>query len=262
MEYTSKCYPQEYKDNYYKLTKSEKLEENITFEMLEETINNIRSSEKRTKYIYKEENINTRFHMIEWIERICIYLNLSNDVFYTTVDIFDEILKKFNFNLSNDDLILIGLTCIFISFKLHDGKSISIEFLLKTFTNDKFDRDDLLMTEILILKTLNFKIPKNYFLNFLNCVIGIISPSLEYMNEIYKRVKDVYKIMIYNSTYEKYDILLSYLSVIYYVIENLDLSSSIIYKDETICKFEKIVRKYRLNFKRVLLIAELMRSAI
>jgi hypothetical protein len=94
MEYIFKCYPQVYNYNHYKTTQ---LEENITLEMLQETINNIRCSEKRITYINKDENINTRFHMIERIKRICIYLNLSDDTFYTAVDIFDEILKKILF---------------------------------------------------------------------------------------------------------------------------------------------------------------------
>jgi hypothetical protein len=128
-----------------------------------------------------------------------------------------------------------------------------IEFLLNTFTHNKFDRDDLLMTEILIFKTLSFRIPKNYFLNFINCVIAIISSNSEYASKIYQNVKDVYKIMIYNPTYEKYDILISYLSVIYYVV-----FSSNIYLDEVICKFEIIISKYRLNFKRVKLVAEII----
>jgi hypothetical protein len=236
----------------------ERLENNISLETLKDIVSNIKNLPQKTKYTYTAKNVANRLQMLEWIENVCIYLNLSDDTLYTTIEIYDEVLKKFFYNLSNDDFVLIGLTCIFISSKLHEGKTINIDFLLKAIVHGKFERDDLLMTELLILKTLNFRIPINYFLSFVNCLLGMILPTLDCVisNKIYKNIKSMYSMIKYDFQFEKYDKLLIYTSLVYFGVSELEMNSKMKF-DEIIIKLTKCVKMYRVKLNRSILITKL-----
>jgi hypothetical protein len=225
---------------------TEELNDDISLEEMNEIVLNIRDITLPTKHTYSQQNLFVRCQMLNYIDRICSNLDISDDTFFIAVDIFDEVSKKFNFSLTNDDFTLIGLTSIFLACKIYDGKSIDLNFMMETLGQGKFERDDFLMTEILILKTLNFRIPKNYFVDFVNCTLKFILPSLTCIKsrELYRKIKDNYKKSLYQA-FEKNDVLMYYLSIIYNTIARSDklFDNALI-----IANLTKLAKFYKIRF--------------
>jgi hypothetical protein len=197
----------------------ERVNPNTTNEDLNEVIKTIRSNRSSKKF----ENVESatlvfRNEMLDWIRMVCLKLNLYDSTYFTAVDIFDEVLDRFNSSLSNDDLLLIAITCIFISSKIEETTPLPLAWITDNLGQNKFEKDDYLMTELLILKTINFKIPRNYFLDFVNCIMRMILPTIgcACTDFIYNYIKNVYIIALHDlSSFRGTDVISNYFSIIY-----------------------------------------------
>jgi hypothetical protein len=162
------------KENIYSL---ELINKFTSFEDLEEVLSNIRADRTSKTFSITPEFLAPRNQMLDWMRFVCRKLNLYDRTFFTAVDLFNVSLDKFK-SLSNDDLHLIAITCIFIASKIHETNLLQLDFISSQVGQNRFEKDDYLMTELLILKTINFKIPNNYFLDFVNCIMKIILPTI------------------------------------------------------------------------------------
>jgi hypothetical protein len=228
----------------------EELNDNISMEEMNEVVENIRLLPSPAIHIYSEKDIHIRSQMIGYLDRICSNVGIPDDTFFIAVDIFDEITRRFNFSLSNEDLILIGLTTVFVACKINEGKTIEVNFLVETLGQGKFDRDDFLMTEVLILKTLGFRIPRNYFVDFVNCTLKLILPSLDCVasREMYIKIKENYKKSLYINN-DRADVIRYYISIVYNTISLMDILTVKMNSVLIFANLSKLAKLYRINFQ-------------
>jgi len=238
----------------------EKLNSNINIDDLQNIITNINNTSKLFFKLNPEQKF-IRSEMINWMNIICKEMRFSVNTYNTSIDIYDVILTKFNSNLSYDDFCLIAITCIFISCKIHEGKAIQINFLVQKIGQCKFEKDDYLMTEVLILKTLNFRIPQNYFIDFVNCVLKIILPTLECIisEDIYKNINTNYKLTLVNlDLLRKFDLLTIYISIIYYTIAQGIYKNKRIFDNSIIVKFNELLNYLNISNDELIYIVSIL----
>ena len=188
-------------------------------------------------------------------------MRFSDSTYFTSIDIYDVILTKFNSNLSCDDFSLIAITCIFISCKIHEGKTIQINFLVEKIGKGKFEKDDYLMTELLILKTLNFRIPQNFFIDFVNCILKIILPTLECIisEDIYKNIKMNYKLALVNlDLLRNFDLLTIYISIIYYTIAQGIYRNKRMIENTIVVKFNELLNYFNTSNDELIYIVTIL----
>jgi hypothetical protein len=94
-----------------------------------------------------------RQKLIDWIFMITYKHNLAFETLTMSIGILDKIISIYS-ALSDDKLTLIALVSVFISSKYYDRR-LKMEHLL---TNE-CTRQDIVVTEILILTKLKFKLP-------------------------------------------------------------------------------------------------------
>jgi hypothetical protein len=100
-----------------------------------------------------------RGHVIEWLYLINTKLQGSRQVFFKSMGLFDEFLVKERSKvISKENIQLFAATCYFIATKLEEVSNFSIEFLKREILKDKFSREEILRTEIEIIKKLNMKL--------------------------------------------------------------------------------------------------------
>jgi hypothetical protein len=172
------------------LRNTEQNDNQTTYKQLQEIFSNLISV--GTNYSPMSQNtLILRNHMLNWMKLICEELGFYDLTFFTAIDIFDELLHKFN-SLSNDDFLLIAISCVIISSKLNETKQVKLSFFIEYVGQKKFDKDDYLMTELLILKTLAFKLPKNNFLDFAYCIMNLLFDANSCTCKYYACFKEVY----------------------------------------------------------------------
>jgi hypothetical protein len=234
----------------------EALNTNTSEEDLFEIISNIRSVRRSRSYNPTHEALVLRNQMLTWISFTCKQLNLYDLTFYTALDIFDEVLNKFEYMLSNDDLVLIAITCIFISSKLNETNQLGLDFIIGSLGHGKYEKDDFLMTELLILKTINFKIPKNYFLDFVNCTLKNILPSMSCYCTcyIYKLIKNCYTIASYDLCFfRETDLISLYFALIYQaLLEMKDCCGNMNTINAVLSRLNQSMKIYNINTRDVI----------
>jgi hypothetical protein len=98
-----------------------------------------------------------RESIIEWLYIIHNRLGGVKQTLFITVDILERFLSKVKHNLDKNDLLLYAGVCLFIGYKLEEVSYFDMEFLkVKIFAN-KFSTKRLILTELSILRALNFK---------------------------------------------------------------------------------------------------------
>jgi hypothetical protein len=108
----------------------------------------------------KKNNISTdiRFRMVDWMIEVfsCIYS--ESYTFFRAVDLMDRYLEKSKKEISNNDIYLIGLTCIYISLKEEDIYPLRLCYIQKNIGHNKFTSHEILKVEKDILEDINFEI--------------------------------------------------------------------------------------------------------
>lgn len=120
-----------------------------------------------------EQVMKVRFQLVDWMVTVCSSLGQTVQTLCLSVEILDKILESYNFYLSCDDLHLIAVVSLFISSKYEEVRPISIGILLNKISHNKYLKEEVLSTELLILKRLHFKIPKTSYLDRLYALITL-----------------------------------------------------------------------------------------
>ena len=96
----------------------------------------------------------------------------------------------------------------------------------------------------LLNSKLNFKIPQNYFIDYVNCILKIILPTLEctFSEDIYKNIKMNYKLSLVNlDLLRNFDLLTIYISIIYYTIAQEIYKNNRMINNSIIVKFNELL---------------------
>ena len=107
----------------------------------------------------------------------------------------DKILIIYEFNLSYHDIQLISLASFLISAKINETLFLKIHILENLLGNNKFSKDNIKSTELLILTKLKYKIPKNYFVEYIH-ILNLLKFGKE--DTFYKRIALKYSSKIYS----------------------------------------------------------------
>jgi hypothetical protein len=204
------------------------------------------------------ETIKIRNKIIDWLIIIHKRYNLSDRTFITSIDLFDLTIYNYNYQLSTDEYHLIAITCMFISSKIYENTPLTLEDLVIGVSKDKFCEKDIISTEILILKKINFHIPKNYFIDIATNILHLILPkscSRTLSNIIFKSMKDTYKIFLFdinNSICNKDNHVTNYISIIYSALINVKQFLERLNPMEIISKLNLLIKKFQLQGKEVI----------
>jgi hypothetical protein len=186
-----------------------------------------------------------RKELIDWLFIVCKKLELSEPTFFFSVDIFDEFIQKYCFNLKLEEFQLIASTCIFIASKINGETKINLYIVNEKILHSEFSREEILATEILILNKLNFRFNRRsreleFFSAFINSLYLNIFPSepnLSTISNCYcKTILFFFSKLIMTLVLLDYqlsileDKIKIYLSVIYYSINKLDYYKKISFK--------------------------------
>lgn len=104
-----------------------------------------------------------REELLEWLSEVSNKMNLSLDVYASAVEIFDEVIHSSQKEIQQwqvDYLHLSVVSSLILAFKLDTRLILSFDTVLKVILKDKFKKDQLVKSEISILKKLKFKMPK------------------------------------------------------------------------------------------------------
>ncbi|CAD8208261.1 unnamed protein product [Paramecium pentaurelia] len=96
--------------------------------------------------------------MVDWMIEVFAATNSINDnSFFRAVNLMDAFLKN-TYNYTDQDIHLIGVSCIFIASKIEDIQSFGIKTITKKFSHNKFSSYQIKEFEQFILETLNYDI--------------------------------------------------------------------------------------------------------
>jgi len=62
------------------------------------------------------------------------------------------------------------ITCLFIASKIEETKQLKADLVIQNIVKNKYTKEELLKTELHILKKLNFVLPKNHFIDYVNII--------------------------------------------------------------------------------------------
>lgn len=126
-----------------------------------------------------------RTNLIDWLLVVCDQLSFSDECFFTTVEIFDQILIKYDFKLQINDAHLLAITSLFISMKYTETRKYITQIFVEKVAHNKYSKNLILSSEILILKLLKFKIPRNIFQDW---IYPTINSLIKHENCFYKQI--------------------------------------------------------------------------
>jgi hypothetical protein len=120
-----------------------------------------------------------RNQLVEWLTIVAKMLKQSDYTLFRTISLIDNLIIKYEFSISPEDLHLIALVCFFISSKYEEIKPLKIKIIQKNVAHDKYSKEDLILTEKVLLKKINFKFEK---IILFDAIYLIISSIIENMN--------------------------------------------------------------------------------
>jgi hypothetical protein len=138
-------------------------------------INNIRESETASSSSssdYSEDIQLTRIHIIDWLFLVHTKLRLRLETLFQSIMIFDKTFFKFKGQLEEKRTYLMATVSLYIAIKYHETQKLHMECLLSTIGNNKFTKEEIIVTEMLILTKLSFKLPNDHFYDFLTLFIN------------------------------------------------------------------------------------------
>lgn len=121
----------------------------------------------------------TRAHMIGWMIEVTTVLRFSRIVFFYTVKLMDTFLKSSTKKFEDKHMLLIGVTCLYVSMKLEDPYLYTLNDLVKNLTRNTIQAEQIIDMENQILHELSFNICLNTSYEVLNELsIYVSAPSI------------------------------------------------------------------------------------
>lgn len=168
-----------------------------------------------------------RARSFDWLYNVCKLTSLKDLTCLQAADIYEKALSNYDYQLSIDDFHLISIISLMLSVKINEVKSFTLDFVINKIGHNKFDKDSIINAESFVLKTINFKLPKNHFIDFISIFIETLIFNTEqnsnnqithcdYKSMVFKMCKIVYKVTSFShKLVNKYEKLPLYISIIY-----------------------------------------------
>lgn len=120
-------------------------------------------------YMQVQPNITKkhRILLLEWIMENCYLIGFKHRTYYTCQNYFDLYLSKTKKIITEFDIQLIGVTCLFMAAKYEEVLYPNLKFF-KTLCNNKYSSQQIIEMEKEILITLKMKINYNYLTDWAN----------------------------------------------------------------------------------------------
>jgi len=120
--------------------------------------------------------------------------------FFLSIEIFDEFIKKINYAIEEDSMHLYLITCLFIASKIEETKKLSADLIIRKVAQSKYTKEELLQRELIVLKKLNFSIPKNHFIDYVNIIFYenfyTTNHHCLFSEIVYSSCKNIYKVLL------------------------------------------------------------------
>lgn len=120
-----------------------------------------------------EINETLRAKMVDWMIEVITKFELSIKTFFLSVKIMDKYLQLSETRHTNNDILLLGITCMFIASKLEDVVSCKLKTFVRAIGHGKIKATDIISMEKIILVTLGFEIDMPVCVDFLTLICGI-----------------------------------------------------------------------------------------
>jgi hypothetical protein len=129
------------------------------------------------------EIFSLRLAILDWMCEVAYKIEISSNTLLRGIEIFDETIYCFDYNLSLDDFHLISIVSLILAYKFEERKTISLKQVSDKICFGKFTDRDLIRTEIIVLKKLKFIIPQNKFETILNLIINKFASETDFASE-------------------------------------------------------------------------------
>jgi len=187
-----------------------------------------------------EDILSLRGDLIDWLLIVCSTLKLNDLTYFMAVEIFDRVLEKIELN-DVEGLHILVITSLIIASKYNEVRSIGLDFAVKSICHNKYTKEQLRDTEMIILKTINFKIVPIHFEEFAleisNQIIEnkqsdnlrdlspskTLQKSLKSLDQssIPKALNFVYKLVLQDyESYRTSDNITLYFAILYFTLSN------------------------------------------
>lgn len=102
-------------------------------------------------------NPSTRTRMVDWMIEVFYAYKSDPPTFFLAIDILDRYLSSTK-NISDNDIHLLGVVCIFIASKMEDLIPLRMIHIVKTISHNKFTERQIQKKEAQILNAIDFKL--------------------------------------------------------------------------------------------------------
>lgn len=100
----------------------------------------------------------TRIKMVDWIIEVLNAYHSEAITFFLTMHLFDYYLSKTKLCITNQDVHLLGLTCMFIASKMEDILPLRMSLIKNKIAHGKFSSKEIKAKEKEILETIEFDV--------------------------------------------------------------------------------------------------------
>ena len=142
---------------------------------------------------------NVRSQMVDWMLEVFTNYKSSDETFFLCIYIMDQYIMLTRSKLKNEDIYLIGITCIFIASKLEDLYPMRLGHILRICSNN-FTENDIKQKELKIIKRINFNVINASIYYFVLCYFIDFKFDNEeeiIKNELETNINELEKICIY-----------------------------------------------------------------
>ena len=101
-------------------------------------------------------SINARERMVDWMVEVFSVYKCDPGTFELAVHIMDSFISKSRKVIHDEDIHLIGLTCIYIASKIEDIIPLRMSHIVKSLGHDTFKAKTIIRKEREIIKAINF----------------------------------------------------------------------------------------------------------
>lgn len=139
---------------------------------------------------------NIRAKMVDWMLEIFRSYKSEPRTFFLSVYIMDLYLQKTFFSISNDDIHIIGLCCIYIASKMEDLLPIHLNHIVNKIGYNKFTPSQIQKKEKEILVTIDFELIHSSVYDFVKTFLLDFSFNNQeivkvYMNNAFTLYEDI-----------------------------------------------------------------------
>ena len=120
--------------------------------------------------LLKKHKVESKFRtkLVDWLFEVFNAINCSDETIFLTVHIMDKFFYYYKEKqIKDEDIHLIGVSCLFIASKFEDIIPLRMEHVLYQIAHSRFTHKELKTMEKKILNTLNFTLIYHSMLDFL-----------------------------------------------------------------------------------------------